>query len=87
MNMLKLKLVLFVLCTILSSYNAYAMEETEVKKPVSRAKPSSEGQKIVPSSKPIGSAKAAFLKAHKFPIEEDLTKRLVTRSSNRSKTA
>lgn len=67
MSMLKkLKLILLMIGAMLSSYAVYAIEETEEKKPVSEAKPSSKGQKV-PSSKPIGSAKAALLKAHKFP--------------------
>lgn len=62
----KLKLVLLILGAMLSSYAVYAMEETEEKKPVSRAKPTSEDQKV-PSSNRIGPAKAVLLRAHKFP--------------------
>lgn len=67
MNMSKkLKLVLLLVGAMLSSYAVYAIKETEEKKPVSRAKPPSEDQKV-PSSKPIGKEKAALLRAHKFP--------------------
>lgn len=86
MNMLKkLKLVLLVIGTMLSSYAVYAIDEMEEKKPVSVARISSEGQKV-PSSKLIGPVRAALLRAHKFPTEEDLPKRSVTKSSDEKKT-
>ncbi|MBY0272171.1 MAG: hypothetical protein K2X02_01975 [Alphaproteobacteria bacterium] len=78
MNILKkLKLVLLMIGAMLSSYAVYAIEETEEKKPVSGVKPSSKDQKV-PSSKPIGPAKAALLKAHKFPTTS-FTKRPAAR--------
>lgn len=67
MNILKkLKLVLLLTGAMFSSYAVYAIKETEEKKPVSRVKSPPEVQKVS-SSKPIGPARATFLRAHKFP--------------------
>ncbi|MBX9621781.1 MAG: hypothetical protein K2X28_07155 [Alphaproteobacteria bacterium] len=82
MNILKkLKLVLLIIGAMLSSYDVYAMEKTEEKKPVSGAKLSSGGQ-IVPSSKPIGFDKARLLIVHKFPAAADFSKKLAVMNSD-----